>query len=372
MKLFFFLYLNICIIFLNSCMQFGENPKGKHLEIIKDSPNYSVEDEKFVNRKEIINLGFWDDPAAWFSNNMILNFNETVPKEVLPEIKPPDIYQFLEPTDSIKFIWFGHSTLLINIQNTIILVDPVFSKSASPVNFIVPRFQPPVLEINKLPNIDYILISHDHYDHLDMKTIKFFNNNKDISFVVPLGVGSHLKKWGVENSRITEMDWWDTKIIKGIKFICTPAQHFSGRKAFIETQKSLWASWVVKSGKRSFYFSGDSGYAKHYKQIGDKYGPMEVVFMDSGQYNTRWREVHNMPEEVIKGFIDLKGENLIPIHWGMFTLAMHNWFDPPVEIKKRAEEKSISLITPIIGQVIDMKNLIDTESWWEKFINVIK
>ena len=130
--------------------------------------------------------------------------------------------------------------------------------------------------------------------------------------------------------------------------------------------------WVVKSGKRSFYFSGDSGYAKHYKEIGDKYGPMEVVFMDSGQYNTRWREVHNMPEEVIKGFIDLKGENLIPIHWGMFTLAMHNWFDPPVEIKKRAEEKSISLITPIIGQVIDMKNLIDTESWWEKFINVIK
>ena len=128
MKFFSIIYLIIYFFLLNSCMQFGENPKGKHLEIIKDSPNYSVEDEKFVNRKEIINLGFWDDPAAWFSNNMILNFNETVPKEVLPEIKPPDINQFLEPTDSIKFIWFGHSTLLINIQNTIILVDPVFSK----------------------------------------------------------------------------------------------------------------------------------------------------------------------------------------------------------------------------------------------------
>ena len=235
-------------------MQFGENPKGKHLEIIKGSPNYSVEDEKFVNRKEIINLGFWDDPAAWFSNNMILNFNETVPKEVLPEIKPPDIYQFLEPTDSIKFIWFGHSTLLINIQNTIILVDPVFSKSASPVNFIVPRFQPPVLEINKLPNIDYILISHDHYDHLDMETILYFKN-KNVKFITPLGVTSHMKKWGINEANLLELDWWDSIKLKDITFVCTPSRHYSGRLVSWKTSKTLWASWVVQSGEKSFYFA---------------------------------------------------------------------------------------------------------------------
>ena len=254
----------------------------------------------------------------------------------------------------------------------IILIDPVFSSSASPFSWLIKRYQPPVFKMNELPKIDFILISHDHYDHLDMNTIKFFNKNKDVSFVVPLGVGSHLKKWGVSSSRITEMDWWENKVIKDINFICTPAQHFSGRKGFVETQKSLWASWVVKSGKRSFYFSGDSGYSKHYKEIGKKYGPMELVFMDSGQYNTRWRSVHNMPDEVIKGFIDVKGENLIPIHWGMFTLAMHNWFDPPVEIEKRAKEQNISLITPIIGQVIDMENLIVSESWWEKLIDLVK
>ena len=204
-------------------MQFGENPKGKHLEIIKDSPNYSVEDEKFINRKKIKFLGFWDEPVKWLSNNMFINFNETIPENKLPEIKPPDINKFLEPTESIKFIWFGHSTLLINIQNIIILVDPVFSKSASPVNFIVPRFQPPVLEINRLPNIDYILISHDHYDHLDMETILYFKN-KDVKFITPLGVTSHMLKWGINETNLVELDWWDTIKFKDIKFVCTPSR----------------------------------------------------------------------------------------------------------------------------------------------------
>ena len=377
-KLKFSLSVTIMIFQFSGCDQFGSIPKDDDYLRMKKSSNYNIPKDKFINQNPEVmenmrkNSGFWANPRKNMANNYFFNSNKTEPETLLPEDKTSLNENFVKSSNNIKFAWLGHSSILMSINNKIILIDPIFSSSASPFSWLIKRYQPPVFKLKELPKVDFILISHDHYDHLDMKTIKFFNNNKDISFVVPLGVGSHLKKWGVENSRITEMDWWDTKIIKGIKFICTPAQHFSGRKAFIETQKSLWASWVVKSGKRSFYFSGDSGYAKHYKEIGDKYGPMEVVFMDSGQYNTRWREVHNMPEEVIKGFIDLKGENLIPIHWGMFTLAMHNWFDPPVEIKKRAEEKSISLITPIIGQVIDMKNLIDTESWWEKFINVIK
>ena len=377
-KLKFSLSVTIMIFQFSGCDQFGSVPKDDDYLRMKESSNYNIPKDKFINQNSEVmenmrkNSGFWANPRKNMANNYFFNSNKTEPETLLPEEKTSLNENFVKSSNNIKFAWLGHSSILMSINNKIILIDPIFSSSASPFSWLIKRYQPPVFKLQELPKVDFILISHDHYDHLDMKTIKFFNNNKDISFVVPLGVGSHLKKWGVENSRITEMDWWDTKIIKGIKFICTPAQHFSGRKAFIETQKSLWASWVVKSGNRSFYFSGDSGYAKHYKEIGDKHGPMELVFMDSGQYNTRWKEVHNMPDEVVKGFIDLKGKNLIPIGWGMFTLAMHNWFDPPVEIKKRAEAENISLITPKIGQVIDMKNLINTESWWEKFINIVR
>jgi len=372
------IWLIITIFSISGCDQFGSIPKDDDYIRMKESPNYNISHDKFLNQNPKVmnemkkNSGFWANPRKNLANNFFFNSNITSPETELPENKTSLNESFVKSTNNIKFAWLGHSSILMSINNKVILIDPIFASSASPFSWLIKRYQPPVFKMKELPKIDFILISHDHYDHLDMKTIKFFNKNKNISFVVPLGVGSHLKKWGVPDSRIIEMDWWDSKIIKGIKFICTPAQHFSGRKGFIETQKSLWASWVVKSGDRSFYFSGDSGYSKHYKQIGDKYGPMEVVFMDSGQYNTRWKEVHNMPDEVIKGFVDLKGENLIPIHWGMFTLAMHNWFDPPVEIKKRAKDQNISLITPIIGQVINMKKMTSTESWWEKFINLVK
>ena len=370
--------LIITIFLISGCDQFGSIPKDDNYKRMKESPNYSISEDKFLNQNPEVmnemkkNSGFWANPRKNLANNFFFNSNITSPETELPEDKTSLNENFVKSTDNIKFAWLGHSSILMSINNKVILIDPIFASSASPFSWLIKRYQPPVFKMKELPKIDFILISHDHYDHLDMKTIKFFKKNKNISFIVPLGVGSHLTKWGVPNSRIIEMDWWDTKTIKGVKFICTPAQHFSGRKGFIETQKSLWASWVVKSGNRSFYFSGDSGYSKHYKQIGDKYGPMEVVFMDSGQYNTRWKEVHNMPDEVIKGFVDLKGENLIPIHWGMFTLAMHNWFDPPVEIKKRAKDQNISLITPIIGQVINMKKMTSTESWWEKLINLVK
>ena len=175
------------------------------MDELRKSPNYSTENERFKNRRENIfeemrkRDSFWKNPMKRFSNNMLFNPNQTVPEIVLPEIRPPDLKEFLKPTGSIKFVWFGHSTLLINIQNTIILVDPVFSPSASPVNFIVPRFQPPVLELNELPKIDVVLISHDHYDHLDMNTVQYLSN-KVSKFIVPLGVTSHLKSWG-------ERDW---------------------------------------------------------------------------------------------------------------------------------------------------------------------
>ena len=354
-------------------MQFGENPKGKQLERIKKSPNYSITDGKFQNRVEnileIINKrdNFWENPKKRFSNNMLFNSNITVPDNHLPEVKPPNIKEFIKYTDSIKFIWFGHSTILVNIKNNIILIDPVFSKSASPVNFIVPRFQPPVLELEKLPRIDFILISHDHYDHLDMDTILYFKE-KNVKFLTPLGVTSHMKRWGINQSKLNEFDWRDSKDFPEISFICTPAQHFSGRLGLWKTSKTLWASWVVISGNQSFFFSGDSGFDIHYKQIGDRYGPFDLVFMDSGQYNIRWKEVHNMPEEAIQGFIDLKGKFLVPVHWGMFNLAIHNWYDPIQESVKYSSKYNINLMTPKLGQLVNLDQKIVFDYWWLDFL----
>ena len=366
------LFCSIYLLF--GCSQLGENPSGSYLENLKKSPNYSIKNNKFVNRRENIfeemrkKDSFWNNPMKRFSNNMIFNSNQTIPEQKLPEVHPPNMQKFLEPTDSIKFIWFGHSTILINIMNTIVLVDPVFSPSASPINFLVPRFQPPVLELSELPKIDVVLISHDHYDHLDMRTVQALKAHVS-KFIVPLGVPSHLRRWGVYDEQIIELDWWNSSDFMGVVFTSTPAQHFSGRQALLNTNQTLWSSWVVQSGDVSFYFSGDSGYDVHYQQIGEKFGPLDLVFIDSGQYNIRWKEVHNLPEEAVQAAVDLRGRYLVPVHWGMFNLAIHNWYDPIQESVKYSKKYKVKLMTPKLGQLISLADKTKTDDWWSKLIN---
>lgn len=362
-----FLIILIFSLFLASCSQFGENPSGDHLEKIKLSPNYDIEKERFKNRRENIIIQMNEKISFWnMTKEFLFNSAETVPETKLPEVKPPNIKEFMQSTEGIKFIWFGHSTLLVNIKNIIVLIDPVFSNAASPVSFIVERFQPPVLELKDLPRIDYILISHDHYDHLDMETVTYFKE-KDVKFIAPLGVTSHLKSWGVHESKLFETDWWGKLEFEGITFICTPAQHFSGRLG--TAARTLWASWVVKTKSNSFYFNGDSGYDIHYKRIGDKYGPFDLAFIDSGQYNERWREVHNMPEEAAQAVLDLKGKAMVPIHWGMFSLSLHDWFEPVEESEKYAKKYGIKLITPKLGQLVSTESQNVFEKWWKVLID---
>ena len=373
----FFSLLIFSTYSLLGCSQLGENPSGTYLEELKKSPNYSIENKRFKNRRENLleELGeedsFWKNPMKRFSNNMLFNPNQTVPAKTLPEVRPPNIQKFLEPTGSIKFIWFGHSTILVNIRNTIVLVDPIFSPSASPVNFIVPRFQPPVLDLQELPKIDVVLISHDHYDHLDMHTVQYLKDYVS-KFVVPLGVSAHLRSWGVQDIQITELDWWKSFDFMGVSFTSTPAQHFSGRQALFNTQQTLWSSWVVQSGNVSFYFSGDSGYDVHYKQIGEQFGPLDLVFIDSGQYNVRWKGVHNLPEEAVQASIDLKGRYLVPVHWGMFNLAIHNWYDPIQESEKFSKKHNVKLMTPKLGQLISLEDQTMTSDWWSNLIGEIR
>ena len=200
-----------------------------------------------------------------------------------------------------------------------------------------------------------------------MKAIKFFRES-DTRFLVPLGVASHLEHWGIRRDRVIEFDWWQTRDIAGISFTCTPAQHFSGRTATIAIQKTLWSSWALRTEATSVYFSGDSGYAGHFKEIGDRLGPFDLTFIDAGQYNERWRQVHNLPPEVIDAFNDLNGNILVPIGWGMFTLALHDWYEPPVEISSRALEIGAIAVIPRFGEWVDIKQKLPDEKWWEPLI----
>lgn len=351
---------------VSGCTAFGKDPDWSSVESSKLSVNYDSQRQQFVNRKPDVlekmreNTGMSAMFQFFFGGG-----KNRVPKVKLPSEKP-DVKEFVKKEEGIKFIWFGHSSFLVNIQGKLILFDPVFSGSASPFSFAVKRFQEAALPLEEFPELDYIVISHDHYDHLDMDTVRFFQKKKT-AFITPLGVGSHLRYWGVEKERITELDWWSSYSDAGLDFICTPAQHFSGRKG-INGNRTLWGSWIVKSGKENFYFSGDSGYDVHFKNIGDKYGPFDLTFIENGQYNEMWRAVHVLPEETAQAFLDLKGKKLVPVHWGMFDLSLHDWYEPAEKLEEQAKLKNITLLTPKFGEIVRVKEDKFYERWWKNFM----
>lgn len=357
----------ISLLALIDCSAFGKDPSGQHLEIIKKSPNFDPEREQFVNRRPDV-LEKMREKQNMFTLTLKFFFggdDYKRPSEKLPEVKP-DLEEFLRKSENLKFIWFGHSTFLVNLNGKILLFDPVFSGSAAPFSFIVKRFQDAVIKLEELPKIDYIFISHDHYDHLDMQTIQFFKD-KSTQFITPLGVGSHLKEWGISEERFSELDWWETKSIDELNIVFAPAQHFSGRKGQ-NGNKTLWGSWIIIGKTERFYFSGDSGYDEHFKKIGDKYGPFDVTFIENGQYNELWQAVHVLPEETAQAFIDLKGKKLVPVHWGMFDLSLHSWYEPIERLEEQAKLRNIDLLTPKFGQLVKSKEENIFEKWWKKFI----
>lgn len=361
-------FIAFSFIFFHNCSALGKEPSGAHLEKIKQSPNFDQTREQFVNRRADI-LEKMREDQNMFSLTLKFFFggsDHKRPDDVLPEVKP-DMTEFLEEVDGIKFIWFGHSTFIVNIDGKILLFDPVFSESAAPFSFIVKRFQDAVIKLEELPKIDYIFISHDHYDHLDMETIQFFKE-KQTKFITPLGVTSHIKEWSIGEDRLTEMDWWETKNIDGLEIVFTPAQHFSGREGS-NGNKTLWGSWVIIGKSERFYFSGDSGYDVHFKNIGDKYGPFDIAFIENGQYNELWHEVHVLPEESSQAFLDLQGKRMVPVHWGMFDLSLHSWYEPIEKLEEQAKLKNINLLTPKFGQIVYTKKDNIFEKWWKQFIN---
>lgn len=312
--------------------------------------------------------------------NMDMNFSETLslakkfffskvengrPKMDISvqKIDSTNIANYNNPT---RFVWFGHSSFLLQMNHKNILIDPMFSEVPAPHSLLGgKRFSAELpIEVQKLPKIDAVMLSHDHYDHLDYESISILKD-KVGAFYTPLGVGVHLEAWGVAKERIIELDWWQEVTFNDLKFVCTPARHFSGRK-FSNGQSTLWSSWVIQSSTENIFFSGDSGYGTHFKEIGTKYGPFDFAMMECGQYNEMWPDIHMFPEETAQAAVDVGAKKMMPIHWGAFKLAMHSWTDPVERVTKKAKELNIPLITPKIGAAFLLNNpIINNQDWWK-------
>ncbi|WP_270607782.1 MBL fold metallo-hydrolase [Bacillus mobilis] len=263
--------------------------------------------------------------------------------------------------------WFGHSASLLKIEGKNLLLDPMFGDASSPFPvFTSKRYSGAFsLEREDLQEIDAIIISHNHYDHLNYKSIMLLKDRAK-HFYVPTGVAQYLIKWGVSPSKISEHNWWDEIMFDNIKLVCAPARHFSGR-SMKDRDCSLWCSWLILGQETRVFFSGDSGYAPHFKEIGDKYGPFDLTLMECGQYDPRWSAIHMLPEETVQAHIDVKGDLLLPIHWGAFTLALHDWSDPIERVTKEAKRLGVKITTPQIGESITLKSTeYPSSAWWKE------
>ena len=261
----------------------------------------------------------------------------------------------------------GHSTILMKLRGAWWLTDPVFSERASPVQWAGPRrFHAPPIALDELPPIRGVLLSHDHYDHLDHAAIKALAGKVEV-FLAPLGVGDRLAEWGVPQAKIRQFDWWQGADIDGLRLTFTPAQHFSGR-GLRDGNRTLWGSWVIVDGERRVFFSGDSGYFDGFAEIGRRFGPFDLTLMETGAYNAQWPYVHMQPEQTVQAHRDLGGKWLLPIHNGTFDLSMHPWFEPFERVLALGNDAGVGIATPIMGERISIDAPHAGERWWRPVV----
>lgn len=269
--------------------------------------------------------------------------------------------------NEMHLIKLGHSSTLLKVYGEYWLIDPVFSERASPFSFIGPkRFHPTPLSIAELPPIKRVLISHNHYDHLDKSAVEQLSSKTE-EFLAPLGVDGDLQKWGVDPSKIITFDWWQELKTDQALVVFTPARHFSGR-GLDDRNLTLWGSWVIKAADASLFYSGDSGYFDGFKKIGARYGPFDLTLIETGAYNSDWPEVHMFPEESVQAHIDLRGRTMMPVHNGTFDLSFHPWYEPLERVNQAAKKQQVKLITPVVGEIFTPKQTAITDEWWQVFL----
>lgn len=349
--------LTISIFIVINQKQFGQLPEGKRLERIENSPNYK--DGEFKNLSETSVL---TSEKSTFKTMVDFMFSEK--ENVTPKYKLPTVKTNLKALNESKdvLVWLGHSSYFIRLNGVTFLIDPVLSGYASPFSFMNKSFDgTDIYKSNDIPEIDYLIISHDHWDHLDYETVLELES-KVKHVICGLGVGQHFEYWGYNPSKITELDWYqNVQIMNEMIITATPARHYSGRG--LDRNKTLWASYVLESPTYNIYMGGDSGYDEFYKKIGEDYGPFNLTILEQGQYSKNWKQIHLLPSEVFKAGEELNSKSLLPVHNSKFALANHLWSEPLEAISKNPQ---LPVKTPKIGEPVMLRDSTQMfTKWWE-------
>jgi L-ascorbate metabolism protein UlaG (beta-lactamase superfamily) len=325
------------------------------------SPNYR--DGVFVNTDPASMLNIDREEQRMVLQEFIGGRAKSKPKAAVPLATPPE-GAASAPPDALRVTWYGHSTALLEVDGYRVLTDPVWSERCSPSHAVGPqRLHPPPAPLEALPAVDAVVISHDHYDHLDLDTVLALARTQRAPFFVPLGVGAHLREWGIPDSRIVELDWHESGRVGELTLTCTPARHFSGR--FLTRNTTLWASWAIVGPRHRAYFGGDTGYTKSFAEIGAAHGPFDVTLMPVGAYNSAWPDIHMNPEEAVRAHQDMTDSGiLVPIHWGTFRLAPHPWAEPIERLLAATGPAGVTATVPKPGQRIDPADPPALQPWW--------
>ncbi|AFM11260.1 MBL fold metallo-hydrolase [Turneriella parva] len=336
---------------------FGKRASGERRQRMAASPQWQA--SQFENPQPLKN-DFWGAMAAMTRASKFV-----APSGPVPALTHSSADFRIAPESGLRVTWFGHSSTLVEIDGYRVLTDPVFGERVSPLPFAGPkRWYAPPVALDDLPEIDAVVISHDHYDHLDMQTVRQMRSWRNI-FVVPLGMGAHLAYWGIPESRIVELDWWQEKAFSragAFKIVLTPARHASGR-VLIDNNAKLWGGFALIGAKHRVYYSGDTGLFPAMKEIGTKLGPFDLTMIEVGQYHRSWPDWHIGPEQAVKAHNWVRGRVMLPVHWGLFVLAAHSWTEPIERVSKEASLRSVTVATPRPGQSFE-PGITRLNRWW--------
>lgn len=330
---------------------------GERLARAQRSPQW--QDDEFVNRLPRV-----DGPGGRAMREFLFGGSDfRTPEAPVPIVRRTAADYRTPPASGLRVTWLGHSTLLLEIDGRRVLIDPVWGERASPFTFLGPkRFFAPPLPLAELPAIDAVVISHDHYDHLDLPTVKALVD-RGVRWVVPLGVGAHLATWGVPERDITELDWWEAVEVAGLTLTATPARHFSGR-GLDDAGRTLWAGWAITGPAHRAFYSGDTALHDEFSAIGERLGPFDLTMIEAGAYDALWADVHLGPEQAVLAHRLVRGDVMLPVHWGMFDLALHGWTEPMERVLVAADSQRVRVAAPRPGEMVEPAALAPVARWW--------